>query len=159
MEHTTNEHGTALYALTPRGEGTRPILESLGMWGRTLEPPTDQRHPESYRSLALALRSVLSAGLPAARAATVDLDVEGQHFEIVVEPENVEITYRRAPRPEAELRTEQRALAAVMITGDHAGRGSEVLELAGGDPEAARVVADLMETALARVGASGSSGA
>ena len=152
VTHSTNEHGVALYGLTPLGEQTRPILVELGMWGRSLAPPAEPKQPVIYRSLAVALQAMLSAGLPASGSARVDLDVEGQHFDVAVEPKNVAVAYRRPLEADAQLRAMYDALAQLLTIGTEPARAPSVLTFAKGDTAAAAIVTDILAVALNRTG-------
>jgi DNA-binding HxlR family transcriptional regulator len=100
---------TTLFALTPRGEGLRPVLEDLTRWGLPLM--TEDRPEDAVRShwLASALELMLEAPLPESPAVTVALDTGDQPIVLQARDgaihtrlgsaEDTDATLAGAPRP------------------------------------------------------------
>jgi DNA-binding HxlR family transcriptional regulator len=112
----TDAQGASLYALTEVGAGIRPALEELGFWGVGLPRVAPAVHTRSIRAIAMAIQAILSrAGqaLPAGRS-VIELDVDGEHIEIVLGPEPTAIA-RLSTGANASISVSRPAMSEVLV--------------------------------------------
>jgi DNA-binding HxlR family transcriptional regulator len=106
----------SLYALTKLGSAVRPALEELGFWGVRLPRVAPALHARSIRAIAMAVQAILSrAGdaLPADRY-VIELDVGGEHVEIVLGPEPSAIA-RLSTEADARIYGPRETMAEVLL--------------------------------------------
>ena len=93
------------YALTERGEGLRPAVESLALWGFELLDPRAE-HQQGFTSRGSWLASTLAAGadVPAdADPLVVNLDVGGDRFTVRLDSGEARVHHGAVKAPDAEL--------------------------------------------------------
>ncbi len=92
----------AVYELTPLGEGLRPIILELALWGNRL--PSDERvDPETARAelIALAVAAQSSHAASAGLHESYEFQVHEEHFHIAVDDGDVRVCSGVSPREPA----------------------------------------------------------
>ncbi len=92
---------TTLFKLTPRGEGLRPVLDQLMLWGLPLM--VEQKESDAVRShwLAGAIELMLRAAAPDAGPVTLELRIGDEPIAVVARDGVVKATLGPASEPDA----------------------------------------------------------
>ncbi len=111
----------AAYALTERGEGLRPTMEALSVWGFDLVEPEEQ-HAQGWMSRPSWLASTLATAAEAGsfeRVGTraVNFDIDGDRFVIRSDGHRAEVRHGAVEDPDGELSTDMDTFFA-MTQGD-----------------------------------------
>ncbi len=96
----------AAYALTERGEGLRPAVEALSVWGFELLDPVAERRQGLVARGSLLAATLAAATAPAAergRSALVNFDVEGDRFTARLQEGRVQVRHGVLDEADAEL--------------------------------------------------------
>jgi DNA-binding HxlR family transcriptional regulator len=126
-----------VYELTRAGEGLRPVLRSLALWGaRSLGPPAD----DEVMPADWLVRALETAVVPIAPAGRYQL-VCGESRAALVDGAALE---RDVERPEATLAGSPRAFFALLLDGDLSG-----LEVTGSRAAARRLATAIAGEAVA----------
>lgn len=129
------------YALTERGEGLRPAVEALALWGFELLDPQAERR-QGFEARGSWLASTLAAAAPVgpwADPLLVNFDVDGDRFTMRVGSGRVHVRHGAAIAPDAELRCSLADFVGLAQGTSHAD-----------DPEVARLFDLLAEGVLLR---------
>lgn len=111
VEHVTlpPPASVAAYALTPAGEGLRPAMDALALWGISQFDPAEEvaEHPEiqargSWLASSLAAAAGADHGATAADA-TVNFDVDGDRFVVRVRDGRPVVAHGAAEAPDGTL--------------------------------------------------------
>ena len=98
----------AAYALTERGEGLRPAVEALAVWGFELLDPVAERREGllargSLLAATLAAATAPAGGTVAGRSVQVNFDVEGDRFTARLQDARVQVRHGVLAEADAEL--------------------------------------------------------
>jgi hypothetical protein len=106
--------GVAAYALTPRGEGLRPALEELALWGFDLLPAPGRGGTLHASWVALTMAAVVRrAGGPGVEG-VIELHVGEERFWLRCTPGDVLVRDGPAPLPaDATVRMQPKAFIAL----------------------------------------------
>lgn len=106
---------TTLFALTPRGEGLRPVLEDLTRWGLPLM--TEDKPDDAVRShwLASALELMLDAPLPGGPAVTLELHTGDQPIMLEARDRTIHTRLGTADNPDATLIGAPRPIMGLLL--------------------------------------------
>lgn len=93
IRHEAGPHGAQLYALTPDGEATAPLLFELGEYGSRFPPGEDVRRPGNLRTIVVNLQESLRRSVDADSEARVELEVDGESFAVTIAHGQVSVRY------------------------------------------------------------------
>jgi DNA-binding HxlR family transcriptional regulator len=128
--------GVIVYELTGRGRALEPILLELGRWGSAT--PRIAGREMSVASMVIALKTMFD---PTTDARVVyGLDIDGEHFGIVIADGRIDITRGQAVEPTATITTDVTTLRMVVFlgTGVRASEDARALTITGDRRAAAR---------------------
>lgn len=149
VEHVESASGAMVYALTPDGDRTGPVLFELARFGALVAPPEDLRKPANLRTVVVTLREALRRVTPNDLSLDLELSVDDEAFGIRISEGRISVTYGRRPEAPTAVRTDYGAFIGV---GD--GRlSSEAfaashVEVLRGDPSAVAALFDLLGRAF-----------
>ncbi|MCO4770810.1 MAG: helix-turn-helix transcriptional regulator [Deltaproteobacteria bacterium] len=103
VRQTDGPHGTQLYALTPEGEATAPLLFELGNYGSRFAPPEDLRRPGNLRTIVVNLKESLRRSVDANSNARAELVVDEEFFAVRVDEGRVTVRYGADPEAPVSL--------------------------------------------------------
>lgn len=98
------------YALTELGADTRPLVEALGFFGGSVSRIAPPTHERSIRALSVALQAILvrSSVAVSRNRATIELEIDGDHAEIVLGSEpSVSVRPSLSPNARVSSSTEE----------------------------------------------------
>jgi DNA-binding HxlR family transcriptional regulator len=107
---------TPVYELTEWGQELEPVLAGLGRWGAR----SPHRAPDAGMSIdatILALRTMFSPAAAKGLRATLALHIGDDRFRARIAGGRMELERGEAPAADATLRTDQRTLGALALTG------------------------------------------
>ena len=107
---------TPVYELTEWGQELEPVLAALGRWGAR----SPRRPPDAGMAIdatILALRTMFSPPAAKGLRATLALHVGDDRFRARIAGGRMELERGEAPGADATLRTDQRTLGALALTG------------------------------------------
>lgn len=105
VEKKEGEYGVMLYALTPLGERTRPLLFELAMFGGRFAPDPEPRKPGNLRTIAVTLSAACERVLEPGVAFTAEFDVDGEPFVMEAGKGRVLMQSGHAASPDVTLST------------------------------------------------------
>jgi DNA-binding HxlR family transcriptional regulator len=109
IEHQQAEHGAMVYALTPVGEQTAPILFELAMFGSQFPAPPDRRRPGNLRTVAVTLQEALRRVLTNEEM-RIEFTVDDEPFAIDIGEGQVRVSYKAASDAPLAVATEYEAM-------------------------------------------------
>lgn len=109
--------GSTVYELTDVGRGLEPVVFALGRWGHQFLYPRKRGENVHPGWFVVSLRATFRPSLAAGERLALQLNVNGQPFEVAVEDGAARITAGAAARRDATLTTDVDSLIA-LVAGD-----------------------------------------
>ncbi len=82
VERREGDFGLALYALTPLGARTRPLLFELALFGGLFPPGEEPRRPGNLRTIAVTLSAACQRAVTPDLSFVAEIEVDGERFEL-----------------------------------------------------------------------------
>ena len=102
----------ALYALTDLGARTQDLLFELAMFGGLFQPDEEPRRPGNLRTIVVTLRTALQRVVTPNLKLNVELNVDGERFELSVNKGIVDMRAGAAGSPDAIMVTSYEPMIA-----------------------------------------------
>lgn len=132
---------TTLFRLTPRGEALEPVLDQLGRWGIPLMRESSTEEIFRSRWLRLPVEVFLADNAPDQPPVTIQVNTGDEPMAIEAAGGEVHLRTGAAPKPDATLTGEPRAVLALLSGNLTLGQARRQGVQYKGDPAAlARVV-------------------
>lgn len=143
--------GGHVYALTPEGEETAPLLFDLAVLGAKYPPPDELRRPGNLRTVAVTLKEALRRVVSPNDELHAELVVDDEPFRITVRNGDVRVEYRPDSDAPLSIRTNYEALVDVGDGNMSATEfGNEHVEVTRGTKRDAKSLLRLMTQAFQR---------
>jgi DNA-binding HxlR family transcriptional regulator len=148
--HEQAEHGAMVYALTPAGEETAPILFELAMFGSQFPAPPDRRRPGNLRTVAITLQEALRR-VVTNEEMLIEFVLDDEPFAINIGEGQVRVLYKAASNAPLSVATNYDAMM-MRVDGNMSMQvfSREHVELRRGTKKAAMQFAGLLAKAFSK---------
>lgn len=114
VRHEAAPGGAQLYALTPEGEATAPLLFELGNYGSRFPPTEHVRRPGNLRTMVVNLKESLRRSVAPDSNAHAELEVDGEYFAVLIKDGQVSVRYLADATAPVSISMEYEALIDVV---------------------------------------------
>ncbi len=112
VERQERDFGLALYALTPLGARTRPLLFELALFGGLFPPDEEPRRPGNLRTVAVTLSSACQKAVTPEISVVATIEVDGEPFALEARQGKVTMLAGAAVAPDVVMATSYEAMIA-----------------------------------------------